>query len=86
MEIFEVKLASHNRIYDVLPERFATITRISENDIIKVEFVDSSEGKGRKHFVAADCIEDIESMADLLHDQLGGAEDEYLVILKYFMN
>lgn len=85
MELFEAKLASHNRIYDVLPERFATITRIPENDFIKVEFVDSSEGDDRNHFVAADCLEDIESMADLLHNQLGGNTDEYLGILKFFM-
>lgn len=84
MNVLEITLASSQTVSEQVPKRLATIKRLPGEDYIKVVFVDAISV--RDHYVLADCLEDAQSMAELLGDQLGGKSDEYLGILKYFMD
>lgn len=90
MKILQIKLASKQVIYDVLPVKFGIIERVPTNNFIKVTIIDADDEK--EHFVQTDCKEDVYSMAECLQYQLDGYTgskseiNEYYQLLERFMN
>lgn len=88
MYIAEIKLAGRFKSGTTLPAAFATISRKPGEEYIRVLLL--TETMEREHFVAADCEQDIQSMAECLQYHLddckgtGSMIYEYLQILQKF--
>ncbi len=88
MNIIEMTLASDVKPNDKVPGTFVTITRKLFSEYIDVRIL-TGDGE-KKHFVNADCDEDIYSMAECIQFHMDGCKStksmiyDYKRILDYF--